>query len=79
MGTKQIRVSEDLHARLKAEREEGETLGETLERLLGNYGLVDFADDMAEVADEHPTVEELEQSIEESDERAREEIEEQLS
>ncbi|MBP1987876.1 hypothetical protein [Halolamina salifodinae] len=79
MGTKQIRVSEDLHARVKAEREDGETLGETLERLLGDYGLVDFADDMADVADEHPTVENLEQAIENSDERAREEIEEQLS
>lgn len=79
MGTKQIRVSEDLHARLKAEREEGETLGETLERLLGDYGLVDFADDMADVADEHPSVEELERAIEDSDQRAREEIEEQLS
>jgi hypothetical protein len=78
MGTKQIRVSEGLHARLKAEREEGETLGETLERLLGDYGLVDFADDVADAAADHPSVEALEQSIEESDERAREEIEEQL-
>jgi len=79
MGTKQIRVSEDVHARVKAANEEGETLGETLERLLNDYGLVDFADDMADVAEEHPSVDEREQAIEESDRRNREELAEQLS
>lgn len=71
-------MSEALHARLKAEREEGETLGETSERLLGEYGLVDFADDMAEVAEAHPSDEELQQAIDESDERTKEEIGELL-
>lgn len=78
MGTKQTRVSEDLDTRVKAEREEDEILGTTLDHLLDDYGLVDFADDMADVADKHPSVDELELSIKESDERAREEIEEQL-
>lgn len=78
MGTKQIRVSEEFHARVQAENQEGETLGETLERLLNDYTLTDFADDMAEVADEHPSVDELERSIEESDERNRKELEKQL-
>jgi predicted CopG family antitoxin len=78
MGTKQMRVSDDLYARVKSENREGETLAETLDRLVGGYSLTDFADDMADVAEEHPSVEELEQAIEESDERAREEIEEQL-
>jgi len=49
MGTKQIRVSEDLYARVKSENRENETLGETLERLVDDYTLVDFADDMAEI------------------------------
>jgi predicted CopG family antitoxin len=49
MGTKQIRVSDDLYARIRSENKEGETLGETLERMVDDYTLVDFADDMAEV------------------------------
>ncbi|MDS0301109.1 hypothetical protein NDI76_20440 [Halogeometricum sp. S1BR25-6] len=49
MGTKQMRVSEDLHARVKSENWEGETLAETLDRLVGGYSLTDFADDAAEL------------------------------
>jgi predicted CopG family antitoxin len=49
MGTKQIRVSEDLYARVKSENRGDETLGETLERLVGGYSLTDFADDAAEL------------------------------
>ena len=49
MGTKQIRVSEDLHARVKSQNREGETLGETLERLVDDYTLLDFANDAAEL------------------------------
>ena len=49
MGTRQIRVSEDLYARVKSETREGETLGETLERLVEDYSLTDFADDAADI------------------------------
>ncbi|MFC6875023.1 hypothetical protein [Halobellus marinus] len=49
MGTKQIRVSEDLYARVKSEKRPDETLGEALERLVGGYSLTDFADDAAEL------------------------------
>ncbi|MXR40651.1 hypothetical protein GRX01_04720 [Halobaculum sp. WSA2] len=49
MGTKQIRISEDLYARVKSENKEGETLSETLDRLVGGYSLTDFADDAAEL------------------------------
>jgi predicted CopG family antitoxin len=49
MGTKQIRVSEDLYARVKSENRGDETLGETLERLVGGYSLTDFADDAADL------------------------------
>jgi hypothetical protein len=49
MGTKQMRVSEDLYARVKSENREGETLAETLDRLVGGYSLTDFADDAAEL------------------------------
>jgi len=49
MGTRQIRVSEDLYARVKSETREGETLGETLERLVEDYSLTDFADDAVDI------------------------------
>ena len=49
MGTKQIRVSEDLYARVRSENTEDETLGETLERLVDDYTLIDFANDAAEL------------------------------
>ncbi len=49
MGTKQIRVSEDLYARVQSENREEETLGETLERLVDDDSLLDFADDAADL------------------------------
>jgi predicted CopG family antitoxin len=49
MATKQIRVSEDLYARVKSENREGESLGETLERLVDDYSLTDFANDAADL------------------------------
>mgnify|MGYP007116964064 CR=1 FL=1 len=49
MGTRQIRVSEDLYARVKRKSLEGESLGETLERLVDEYSPMDFANDAAEL------------------------------
>ncbi|PSQ19495.1 hypothetical protein BRD04_10010 [Halobacteriales archaeon QS_9_67_17] len=49
MGTKHIRVDEDLHARIKSASREDETLGETLERLLEDYSLEQFAEDAADL------------------------------
>lgn len=42
-GSKTIRVSDSLHARIKAESREDETLSETLERLLGEPSLRELA------------------------------------
>ncbi|WP_435183457.1 hypothetical protein [Halobellus sp. EA9] len=77
MGTKQIRVSEDLYARIQSENRDGETLGETLERLVDDYTLEDFAADAAPAADAWDT-EELEADLEESDRQNRDELDEQL-
>jgi hypothetical protein len=44
-----MRVSDDLYARVKSENREGETLAETLDRLVGGYSLTDFADDAKEL------------------------------
>ena len=49
MATRQIRVSEDLYARVQSENREGESLGETLERLVDDSSLLDFADDAADL------------------------------
>lgn len=58
MPTKQIRVSEDLYARVQSENRDGESLGETLERLVDDYSLMDFANDAAEL--------DLDRSVEEA-------------
>ena len=42
-ATKTIRVSEELHARIKAHNRESETLSETLERLVGSPSLRELA------------------------------------
>lgn len=42
-ATKTIRVSEDLHARIKAHSREGETLSETLDRLIRGPSLRELA------------------------------------
>jgi hypothetical protein len=43
MGTKQIRVSEDFHAYLKDKQREGESLGDTAERLTRDFSLHGWA------------------------------------
>lgn len=43
MGTKQIRVSESFHAYLKSKQRDGETLGETAERLSNDFSLHEWA------------------------------------
>ena len=58
MGTKQMRVSEELYARVQSENRDGETLAETLDRLVGGYSLTEFADDAAEL--------DLDESVEEA-------------
>lgn len=60
-ATKTIRVSEDLHARIKAHNRDGETLNETLDRLLRGPSLHALAGILSEEA-----AEEFEEAIEES-------------
>jgi len=73
-----MRVSEDLYARVQSENREDETLAETLDRLVGGYSLTDFADDMADLDEEHPDPDQLEREFEEGDRRARGEVEDQI-
>lgn len=72
-ATKTIRVSEDLHARIKAHSREGETLNETLDRLLRGPSLRELAGILSdEEADR------FEEAIEESHRSHDEEIERML-
>jgi predicted CopG family antitoxin len=71
MGTKQIRVSERLYARIQSENREGETLGETLERLVGGRSLRD----LREVFDEE-RASEMRNAVEAADREDRDEVRE---
>jgi predicted CopG family antitoxin len=70
-ATKTIRVSESLHTRIKAHNREGETLSETLERLVDTPSLRELAgvlsDDDAEAFRE--TIEESHRDHDEEIER----------
>lgn len=77
MGTKQVRVSESLYARVEAEKREGETFSDALERLVGDYGLTDFAADVEEASDAWDT-EALEGDFEADDRENRDALDEEL-
>lgn len=72
-ATKTIRVSEDIHARIKAHSREGETLNETLDRLIRGPSLHELA---GILSDEE--AETFEEAIEESHRSHDEEIERML-
>jgi predicted CopG family antitoxin len=43
MGTKSVRLDEDVYERIKAQKAEDETFSEAIERLTSDYTLLDFA------------------------------------
>jgi len=49
MGTKNVRLDEDVYERIKSQKHDDETFSEAIDRLTGEYTLLDFA---AEFADE---------------------------
>lgn len=77
MGTKQVRVSERLYARVEAEKREGESFSDALERMVGGYGLLDFADDVEGASDAWDT-EALEADFENDDDENRRALDEEL-
>jgi len=64
MGTKTVRLEEDVYERVKERKRDDETFSEAVERLLSTYTLLDFA---AETSPEG--VEEMERALERLDER----------
>jgi predicted CopG family antitoxin len=54
MGTKSVRLDEDVYERIKAHKREGETFSEAIDRLTSEYSLLDFAGSYSdEDADRH--------------------------
>ena len=49
---KHIRVPERVHYRIRALKRDDETMGETVDRLIGGYTLVDFAAETKSVSDD---------------------------
>jgi len=49
MGTRHVRLDEDVYERIKSQKRNDETFSEAIDRLTGEYTLLDFA---AEFADE---------------------------
>ncbi len=76
MGTKSVRLDEDVYERVKDKKRDDETFSEAIDRLIGDYTLVDFANDRADV--EGPTLEERREDwerMEEADRKDRKERE----
>ena len=77
MGTKQVRVSEDLYTRVMSKKRDDETFSDALERMIDDYDLTDFADDISGASDAWDT-EALEREFEEDDRENRRALEEEL-
>jgi len=76
MGTKQIRISERLYARIESEKRDDETISEALERMVGGYDLLDFAADAG--GKESLDLEDIEMEMAAASKRNAEEVREDL-
>jgi predicted CopG family antitoxin len=66
MGTKSVRLDEEVYERIQAHKREGETFSEAIDRLTSEYSLLDFAGGYsAEDADRHREL------LNQADEQAR--------
>mgnify|MGYP000367842567 CR=1 FL=1 len=71
MGTKTVRLEEDVYERVKDEKRDDETFSEAIDRIMSEYTLMDFARDTSEEG-----AEEMEAASNRLDERDREDREE---
>lgn len=73
MGTRMVRLDEDVYERIKSCKQEDETFSEAIERLTSEYSLLDFASDGPVIdPDRHRDV------LDERDESSRRETRERL-
>lgn len=74
MGTRSVRLDEDVYERIKAHKREGETFSEAIDRLTSEYSLLDFVGGYsAEDADRHREL--LEQADEQAEADRRDRLE----
>jgi predicted CopG family antitoxin len=76
MGTKTIRLDEDVYERLKSKKRDDETFSEAVDRLMGDWSLLDLAGTATEA--ETARHRELLEASDETATRDREELLEQL-
>jgi predicted CopG family antitoxin len=74
MGTKTIRLDDDVYERLRENKRDDETFSEAVERLMGGRSLSELGD----VLDNEDRVERMEAAIEEANEADAREIDEVL-
>lgn len=73
MGTKSIRLDEDVYERIKAHKRKDETFSEAIDRLTSDYSLLDFAGGYSdEEAERHREL------VERSEKKATEDRDEML-
>jgi predicted CopG family antitoxin len=74
MGTKTIRLEEDVYERLREQKRDDETFSEAVQRLLGGPSLAELGD----VIEDEDRVQRMRDAIEEADEADAEEVDEVL-
>jgi predicted CopG family antitoxin len=70
MGTKTVRLEEDVYGRIKQRKREDETFSEAIDRILSDYTLMDFARDTADDG-----AEEMDAALERLEKRGEKELE----
>jgi len=73
MGTKTVRLDEDVYERIKAKKREDETFSETVERLTSDWSLLDY-----DTGRSDEEVEQHREAIEASEQAGREKTDEML-
>ena len=70
MGTKNVRLDEDVYERIKAKKQPDETFSEAIDRLIGGKSILDLHGLRSEEG-----TEEMREAIENANERSRETVE----
>jgi predicted CopG family antitoxin len=74
MGTKQVRLDEDVYARIKDQKREGESFSEAIDRLTSDWSLAQWAEKYDTDPDRTNEHREMLDELEDVDKREAEEI-----
>jgi predicted CopG family antitoxin len=75
MGTRQVRLDEDVYDRIAAHKEDDESFSDTIDRLTSGYSLVEFAENTSGDGESHREL--LDRREEKTRENRREHLTEQ--